>query len=243
MTTDVNTADVIVVGGGPVGVAMALLCEQRGLHTVVFERSTEIYDLPRAIVMDDEIQRVFQGAGLIDGLHAITSPMAGAEFLSADGTQIIGIELPVDGAWPLGHHPVVRYYQPELEAFLRDQAAAAGVELRLGVNVGAVDQDHESAWVDVSVDGTTQRHHARWVVAADGASSPTRKSLGIAFVDQGSIRTGWSSTPSCSARATPDCRPSPSSTATPPDRPRTCPAMRATGGGSSSCSPVRPARR
>jgi 3-(3-hydroxy-phenyl)propionate hydroxylase len=171
------SADVLVVGGGPVGVATGLLCAHRGLAVTVLERETGVYDLPRAIVMDHEIQRVLQGVGLIDELRAITTPLAGAEFLDPAGQRIMGIDLPLDAPWPLGHHPVICYYQPELEAFLRNAARRAGVELRLGATVRGVGHLDDGAWVDV--DG--ERLEAPWVVAADGASSPIRKALGIAF--------------------------------------------------------------
>lgn len=176
-----SDVDVLVVGGGPVGVTTALLLARRGFRVRVLERSPEIYDLPRAIVMDDEIQRVFQGLGLDERLRAITTPLRGAEFIDVDGKRIVGIDLPADGDFPLGHHPSVTYYQPELEAFLRDAAAEAGVDLVLGTEVIDVTQD--DAAVTATVDGGS--HRADWLVAADGASSPIRKSLGIAFVDQG----------------------------------------------------------
>jgi 3-(3-hydroxy-phenyl)propionate hydroxylase len=178
----VTDVDIIVVGGGPVGVTMALLLARHGFAVRVLERATEIYDLPRAIVMDDEIQRVFQNAGLTDGLAAITTPLRGAEFVRTDGERIIGTELSDDTTWPLGHHPNVTYYQPELEAFLRSSAVDAGVDLRLGVEVEAIRQDGDRVSV-TEAGGST--HSARWLVAADGASSATRKQLGIAFVDQG----------------------------------------------------------
>ena len=178
--------DVVVVGGGPVGVTTAVLLAQRGFTVRVLERSTEVYDLPRAIGMDDEIQRVFQGAGLIDGLRAITTPMVGAEFVRPDGQRIVGVEMPPDANWPLGHHPTVAYYQPMFEAFLRDAALSVGVELLLGHDAGAVRQHADAVEISsTAADGAVTRHRSRWLVAADGATSPIRKQLGIAFVDQG----------------------------------------------------------
>lgn len=174
--------DVVVVGGGPVGVAMGMMCARRGLSAVVLERSTEVYDLPRAIVMDDEIQRAVALAGAGDGLRAVISPLPGAEFVDAAGTRIIGLEIPDGFESPLGFPPVARYYQPDLEHFLRSSAVAAGASLQLGVEAVSFEQQAEGVTVSCA-DGSIE--HGRWLVAADGAASPIRKSLGIAFDDQG----------------------------------------------------------
>ena len=176
-----STVDVLVAGGGPTGITTAALLAQRGLSVRVLERASEIYDLPRAIVMDDEIQRIIQGLGVIDGFRQITTPLAGAEFVDAAGERIMGIEIDADRDWPTGHPPNVTYYQPELEAFLRDVATDAGAQLRLGVTVESVGQDGDG----VTVHTDEGDHRARWLVAADGASSPIRKQLGVPFVSQG----------------------------------------------------------
>ncbi|MEQ1701968.1 MAG: bifunctional 3-(3-hydroxy-phenyl)propionate/3-hydroxycinnamic acid hydroxylase [Ilumatobacteraceae bacterium] len=169
---------VIVVGGGPVGVAAAIALARRGFAVTVVEKATEIYDLPRAIVMDDEVQRALTLIGAGEGLAQVTSPLPGAEFVDVAGTRIIGFELPDGTVSGLGYPPVVRYYQPELEAFLRAHATAAGVQFLLGEEITSV------AATDAEVTATLASGallSADWLIAADGAASPIRKSLGIRF--------------------------------------------------------------
>lgn len=173
---------VIVVGGGPVGVAAATACVNRGFAVTVVEKATEIYDLPRAIVMDDEVQRALTLIGAGRGLADVTSPLPGAEFVDVAGTRIIGFELPEGTLTGLGFAPVVRYYQPELEAFLRAHAVAAGVHFLLGEEVAAVAQS-ELAVEATLASGTVLS--AEWLIAADGAASPIRKALGIRFDSHG----------------------------------------------------------
>ena len=181
-----HDADLVVVGGGPVGVAVGLFAAKRGLSAIVVERETEVYNLARAIGMDDEVQRIFQNYGLADEIRAITTPMLGAEFVKPDGERIIGVELPEDAVWPLGHHPTVAYYQPALEQMLRNAAEEAGVQLRLGAEVQSMSQrDGSVTTIIQSTDGHELPLHSRWGVGADGASSGVRKSLGVAFEDLG----------------------------------------------------------
>jgi len=52
-----ETADVAVVGFGPVGMAMAALLGRAGHRVVVLERYAGLYNLPRAAIFDDETMR------------------------------------------------------------------------------------------------------------------------------------------------------------------------------------------
>ncbi len=188
--SDLNVPiDVAIIGGGPVGVATALMCHHRGLHVEVFERSSDVYPLPRAVVMDDELQRALANIGLADELAAVTSPMLGAEFVDADGKRLVGAELPVDVPWPLGYHPVVSYHQPTLENMLRAALVERGITLHLECEVVDVrETDAGSAEIDIRNDrlaGALVTRKARWVIGADGASSPTRKRLGVGLTDLG----------------------------------------------------------
>ncbi len=179
-----HDADVIVVGCGPVGVMASLRAAQRGLSVVAVDRDLEIYPLPRAIGMDDEIQRLFQNAGQSDQLSDCSTPMGGAEFLDADGNRVIGMELPPDHRGPSGHYPIVSFDQPSVERFLRAAAVETGVEMRLGAEVTAVTGDQPDTDATVTLrDGTTLR--ARWIIGADGASSTVRRLIGVVLDDQG----------------------------------------------------------
>ena len=52
----VHDCDVLVVGGGPTGVTLALLLAKRGVRTIVAEKDSDIYPLPRAAHVDHEVR-------------------------------------------------------------------------------------------------------------------------------------------------------------------------------------------
>ena len=56
-----DDVDVIIVGGGPVGVFAALLLAKReGLRVCVLSRDRAVYFAPRAVVLDAESMRLFR---------------------------------------------------------------------------------------------------------------------------------------------------------------------------------------
>lgn len=187
-------ADVIVVGCGPVGVMAALRCAQRGLSVIALDRSEEVFPLPRALGMDEEVQELFHRAGLGDKLAAHSAPLPGAEFLDSDGNQVVGIELPPGTVGPLGLPPMVAFDQPGVERFLRTAAVEAGVDMRLGAEAFAVGQEqgsngNEHVVVKVGNEVADTELRCRWVIAADGAKSTVRSLVGLSLVDQGFDQT------------------------------------------------------
>ena len=180
-------ADVLVVGCGPVGVMTALRCAQRGLSVIAIDRSDEVYPLPRAIGMDDEIQQLFHRAGLEAELAACSAPLLAADFVDAAGAPVVGIDFPPGTVGALGLPPVVTFNQPALERSLRTAAADAGVDIRLGVAALAVaDLD---GGVQVELDASTPPLAARWLVASDGAKSEIRDARDVAMIDLGFDQT------------------------------------------------------
>ena len=80
--------DLLVVGGGPVGVAMGLFAVRHGLSATVVERVPEVYNKARAIGMDDEIVRLFQTVDLAEEILDITTPIHGAELVDPEGNRL-----------------------------------------------------------------------------------------------------------------------------------------------------------
>ena len=170
--------DVVIAGGGPVGTTLGIALGRRGVSHLVVERQAEIYPLPRAIVMDAEVRSALVALGVSSTLSDHLTTMTRADFVQADGTEIMGID--TAGLVLFGVPAVSCHYQPELEQFLQGEAASAGSIRRDGVEV--VDHRVDADGVDVALsDGTTVR--AKYLVACDGASSAIRKREGIALTD------------------------------------------------------------
>lgn len=60
-----HTAQVAIVGAGPVGLMMANYLGQMGISVLVVEKLATLIDYPRAIGIDDESLRAMQAVGLV----------------------------------------------------------------------------------------------------------------------------------------------------------------------------------
>lgn len=173
--------DIAIVGMGPVGAVAANLAGQAGLRTIVLERGDEPYRQPRAIVFDAEIMRIFAAIGLAEKIAAVTRPLGGSVYLGADLQPIRTFRAP-QRADPLAWHPSNLFYQPQLEALLREGLSRfANVEIRAGHDVTGIEDGMIRAR---AADGDI-RVGARFVLACDGASSVVRKALGVPLTDIG----------------------------------------------------------
>jgi len=182
---------VVIIGAGPVGVMAALLLARRGVRSVVLERHRDVYPLPRAVVVDDEVRRILQSVGVHEEFAALTRPARGLRLLDARHRVIAEF-----ARSPHGHHGFPQtsmFDQPELERLLRDALAnRPECELWSGVEVVSVSQDADGAKgstgpvrVTFRRDGSDEEEHlwADAVLGCDGAGSLTRDAIGAAWED------------------------------------------------------------
>lgn len=170
--------DVAVVGFGPVGATLAHLLVRQGLSVLVLEREAGIYPLPRAVHIDAEAMRVFQGIGLAEAILPHTHVSPGMRFVDAEGRLLLDWPRPQERG-PLGWHASYRFHQPSLEAVLREGLAGADVELGHAVEGFAEDAG------GVALRTARGGRRARFVVGCDGANSPVRAAIGGGMEDLG----------------------------------------------------------
>lgn len=172
--------DVAVAGCGPVGATAANLLGQAGLTVLVVERERAPHPLPRAVHIDHEMMRIFQGVDLADRLAPQMRETEGHLHIGADG-GVIRYMGTAGHAKRFGWANDYFFYQPELEAVLRDALARfPNVQLRLDAKLEDLTQDDEAVTLTLA-DGSRPR--ARYVIACDGARSAVRKSLGVKLDD------------------------------------------------------------
>lgn len=174
--------DVVIVGGGPAGGAVATLLARAGVSVVVLERSPRYRDqvlgeyvLPWGVrhAMDTGLYDTFVAAGanvlptLIHYDEGWTPARAEAEAVRLD-RMVPG----VPGALGVSH--------PALCAALADSATAAGATVLRGVRDVEIRPGPRPS-VAFSRDGRRHELSPRLVVGADGRDSAVRRAAGMAL--------------------------------------------------------------
>ncbi len=190
---------VLVVGAGPVGLATSLLLSRLGLTSLVVERRDGPHRAPQAHVVNPRTLEILRRAGVdIDRLRALATPredgghVSWVTTLAGEELGRLPYERQGDDVLAYTPTPLLNLSQHLLEPELLDALRGApGAEVRYRHECQATLQDESGVTArirDLENDRVTEVR-ARWLIACDGASSRTRKALGIEMIGPDCIQS------------------------------------------------------
>ena len=187
----------LIAGGGLVGLTAALVLRHHGVAVTVAERRTTTSPQPKARRFHVRSMEIFRELGLAGLVRDAAREFAGHDHMAAGRTLAEAGQLPLWAPAGAGGAGAISDASPELprliaqdalEPLLREAAVAAGATVRFGTEVAGFRQADGAVTADlVDLAGRRSELRARYLVAADGARSGVRRSLGISRSGRGIV--------------------------------------------------------
>jgi len=176
--TGTQHVPVLIVGGGPVGLATALGLARHGVRSVLIEADDGVCTGSRAICISRRSLEIIARLGALEGFLAKGLPWAGGRSFYRD-EEVLHFTMPQDANQKLP--PMVNLAQYHIEQFLLDAAERQPelIDIRWQTRVTGVDQRADGASVTVTSPDETYKIDTDWLVAADGGRSAVREALGL----------------------------------------------------------------
>jgi 2-polyprenyl-6-methoxyphenol hydroxylase-like FAD-dependent oxidoreductase len=179
------TADVLIIGAGPVGMALACDLLQQGVTVRIIDRADEpAADDPhsRAILLVPRALEQLRRIGVSDRLVSTGRQVPGITYFS-DGRRLGRAHLDRLSGTPYPF--LLALPQRRTEGILRDRLETLGGRVERGVALESLAGVHGRPRVVLRhrgsgiEDGALEEFRPQFVVGADGAASSTRRLLGV----------------------------------------------------------------
>ncbi|MFJ3695532.1 FAD-dependent oxidoreductase [Streptomyces sp. NPDC090052] len=176
-------ADVLIVGAGPTGLALATDLARRGVRTTVIEKADRLFPGSRGKGLQPRTLEVFDDLGVIGEVLASSAP-APVQMIWQDGERQGEHHMfdPVETttAAPYAGTPRIMP-QWRTQEILSARLTGLGGEVSFGSALTSLTQDTSGVTATLSTGATVR---AAYAVAADGGRSTVRAALSIAMTGE-----------------------------------------------------------
>ena len=197
------SAEVLVVGAGPVGLTLAIDLGRRGVRCLLVEKKPAPEFLPKMERCNARTMEIFRRMGLADRVRSAGLdrhvPMDVFVALAMNEPPLLHLPYPSvaeaeaqiaachDGSMPREPYQLISQYT--LEPLLKATAEQLpGVAVRYGLEFVSFTQDDEGVVAMLrDGEGRAETIRSRYLVGCDGGSSPVRKRLGIQLRGEGNL--------------------------------------------------------
>jgi 2-polyprenyl-6-methoxyphenol hydroxylase-like FAD-dependent oxidoreductase len=169
-----RTADVLVVGAGPVGLTLAAALEARGVDVVLVDKAAEVATTSRAAVIHARTLEVLRGLEVSEEL--VRRGAIVPRFTVRDRDRAL-MTIDFDGL-PSAYAYTLMLPQNITEGVLTSRLDELGGRVHRPYRLARLDQDGDGVTATMA-GGQTVR--ASYVVGADGMHSAVREQTGIGF--------------------------------------------------------------
>ncbi|MFI6346446.1 FAD-dependent monooxygenase [Streptomyces sp. NPDC050560] len=197
-----NEVRVLIVGGGLVGLSLAVFLADQGVAAHVVERRPGTSALPRGRSLNVRSMEVLSSAGLAPALHRAPASVLRdfpeiARARTLDGQETFHAVRPAPDSYArVSPTAPLMIDQNAVEPVLRAHASRLGCRLGFHTELRSFSQDMDGVTAHLfdRASGRTSTVRAAYLVGADGHHSRVREELGIG-VDGGAESTRYVSVP------------------------------------------------
>lgn len=169
--------DVLIVGAGPTGLALAAALQKAGVDHMLIDAAVGRQSTSRAAVVHAHTLEMLETIDAVEPLTAQAIKLA--RFTVRDRDRAL-LQVKFDRL-PSACRQLLMVPQTTTEAVLEERLVALGGEVHRGVSALTMARDADGAAVRVATPEGQRTIHGRFVVGADGMHSVVRAAAGIAF--------------------------------------------------------------